>query len=153
MTRTGASAAVRPATSGGAAPARQHIRAFPALLSQVGEARRFLASVLADCPFIDEAILCLSELAANACIHSASRLPGGTFTMHVSVRPGEQVRLEVADNGGPWIARAHDDDRPHGLTIVAGLARDYGVHGDVFGRLSWATLDWPHSPEQTCANT
>jgi serine/threonine-protein kinase RsbW len=153
MTRTGASAACRPATTGGTAPARQHIRAFPALLPQVGEARRFLASVLADCPIIDEAVLCLSELAANACIHSASRLPGGTFTAHVLVRPGVQVRLEVADNGGPWIASAHDDDRPHGLTIVAGLAHDHGVHGDVFGRLSWAILDWPHSPEQTRTST
>ncbi len=146
MTRTGAGAAVRQPASGGTAPSRQHSRAFPALLPQVGEARRFLADVLASYPRIDEAVLCLSELAANACLHSDSRLPGGTFTVRVCVRPGEQVRLEVVDKGGPWAASAHDDDRPHGLAIVASLACDYGVDGDgdgAVGRLAWVTLDWP----------
>jgi hypothetical protein len=147
MTRTGAGAAVRQPASGGTAPSRQHSRAFPALLPQVGEARRFLADVLASYPRIDEAVLCLSELAANACLHSDSRLPGGTFTVRVCVRPGEQVRLEVVDKGGPWAASAHDDDRPHGLAIVASLACDYGVDDDdgdgAVGRLAWVTLDWP----------
>ena len=144
MTRTGAGAAVRQPASGGTAPSRQHSRAFPALLPQVAEARRFLADILAGYPLIDEAVLCLSELAANACLHSESRRSGGTFTVRVWVRAGDQVRLEVVDKGGPWAACARDDDRPHGLTIVASLARDSGVCGDAAtGRLAWATLDWP----------
>jgi Histidine kinase-like ATPase domain len=139
ITPTGTHAVVRPADAV-PAPLRQYERAFPALTPQVAEARRFLARILSGCTVADDAILCLSELAANACLHSASQLPGGTFTVRVLILDGAEVRIEVADNGGPWTAR-DGDDRPHGLTIVASLASDSGVAGDtVTGRTSWATF-------------
>ena len=47
-------------------------------------------------------ILCASELAANAAVHSRSRLPGGTFTVRATVSPGLHARVEVEDNGGAW---------------------------------------------------
>jgi hypothetical protein len=128
---------------------RKLSRVFAALPSQVGEARRFVAGFLSGCPVAGDAILCLSELAANACLHSASLLPGGVFTVRILVRDGDHVRIEVADNGGPWTTDAHADDWPHGLAIVAALASESGRCGDPeTGWLAWATLNWPKTAEQ-----
>jgi two-component sensor histidine kinase len=122
---------------------RQYGRAFPALPHQVRQARTFLASLLADCPAADDAILCLSELASNCILHSASQLPGGTFTVGVEIREGAYVLIEVHDNGGPWHRHSHCDDRPHGLNIVASVAAESGVCGNaVTGWISWARIDW-----------
>jgi hypothetical protein len=41
-------------------------RIFPARADQVREARAFLRAALDGCPAADDAILCISELAANA---------------------------------------------------------------------------------------
>ncbi len=50
----------------------------------------------------------------------------------------------MADLGGPWRRRQHDD-RPHGLDIVAALtgADGWGTEmtGDG-GRVVWARLSW-----------
>jgi hypothetical protein len=108
-------------------------------------ARTFLAAAIADCPVAADAVLCLSELATNSVLHSASREPGGTFTVRA------YVRIEVEDADGPWQARIPDgDSRPHGLEIVRAIAADYGVTGGALaGRVAWARLDWPDSPAAT----
>jgi serine/threonine-protein kinase RsbW len=111
-------------------------RAFPATLRQTGEARRFLSGILADFATADDAILCLSELAANATIHSHSRRPGGHFTVRAEIRPGDRLRVEVQDQGGPWTRPgaqpepSHDGPHGRGLVIVGRLARDWGRSGD-----------------------
>ena len=76
-------------------------RAFPATAAQVREARQFLAGILDGRQAADDAILCLSELATNATIHSRSREPGGHFRVRAE-RHGSHVRVEVTDQGGPW---------------------------------------------------
>jgi len=120
-----------------------HTRVFPARPDQVRTARHFTADVLAGCPVADEAVLCVSELATNCVIHSAAAQWGGTFTVRVEARAGESVRLEVADEGGPW-REPVPDDRLHGLGIVRELARESGVAGGRFtGWVVWARLDWP----------
>jgi anti-sigma regulatory factor (Ser/Thr protein kinase) len=127
-----------------ATPPRKHEQVLPARLDQVRVARAFLATVLAGCPAADEAIGCISELAANSCLHSASRQAGGTFTVRAEIHEGSYVWIEVEDNGGPWDKRAHCDGRPHGLDIVGELAAAWGVDGDPStGRVTWARLDWP----------
>ncbi len=127
-----------------AGPPRTHCQAFPARAEHVSEARKFLAVALANCQVAEDAVLCLSELASNSVIHSASRQPGGTFTVRAEIRHGDHVRIEVHDAGGPWTGRAHSDGRPHGLDIVRALAADCGVSGDALtGRTVWARLDWP----------
>jgi anti-sigma regulatory factor (Ser/Thr protein kinase) len=119
-------------------------RAFPATAPQVREARRFLAGVLEGCPAADDAILCISELAANSCLHSASGKADGTFTVRAEIHEGDYVWIEVEDNGGPWERRAHPDGRPHGLDIVRALAADSGIDGDpLTGWIVWARIEWP----------
>ena len=129
-----------------AAPASDSVgessRVFAAVTGQVGEARRFAESALGASPLTSDAVLCISELAANACLHSASRLPGGTFTVRVLTR--ESVRIEVTDDGGYWARRTHGDARPHGLKIVAAVASESGISGGPqAGWLIWATLRFP----------
>jgi hypothetical protein len=67
----------------------------------------------------DDVILCVSELAANAVLHSNSRRPGGTFTVRIESCPGAYIRIEVEDDGGPWIARAPTRQAAAGLTSSA----------------------------------
>ena len=89
-------------------------RAFPATPAQVRKARQFLAGILDGCPAADDAILCLSELVTNACLHSRSREPGGYFRVRAETR-GSHVRVEVSDQGGPG-------SRPHATTASIAAA-------------------------------
>jgi len=111
----------------------QHIRAV----------RADLRPVLGDSPRADDAILCASELAANAALHSHSRLPGGTFTIQAIISPGRYTRIEVQDNGGPWNQAMVDPARHHGLVIVRAVADEWGINGDHASRTIWARFDWP----------
>ena len=121
-------------TSGGTYPgAAEHIRTV----------RADLRLLLHDCPMADDVIVCASELAANAALHTNSRLPGGTFTVRVSISPGHSIRIEVEDNGGPWTAAITDPSGHHGLDIVGALATEWGTEGDHTARITWARFDWP----------
>ena len=104
-------------------------RAFPAAPGQVRAARQFLAGILEGCPAAGDAILCLSELATNAAVHSRSGEPGGLFRVRVQ-RHGDYIRVEVSDQGGPWApATARDEENGRGLLVVAQLARSWGRTG------------------------
>ena len=116
---------------------------LPAHADQVQVARAFLAAVLDGCPAASDAVLCVSELATNAVLHSASRNPGGTFTVRAAVFD-DCVRIEVEDNGGVWDEHPHRDNRSHGLDIVRELAADCGRHGGpLTGWVAWARFQWP----------
>jgi len=109
----------------------------------VRQARADARDLLAGCPAADEVILCLSELAANAVVHSNSRRPGGTFTVRIGSRPGADIRLEVEDDGGPWLASAPDPGSGRGLDIIGALAAEWGVATSPAGRTVWARFDCP----------
>ena len=119
-------------------------RAFAATLMQAREARRFLAAILDGRRGADDAVLCLSELAANATIHSHSRRPGGHFTVRAEMR-GDRLRVEVHDEGGPWIWPQREDAwRGRGLLIVSKLARTWGRIGDsATGWTVWFDMESP----------
>jgi anti-sigma regulatory factor (Ser/Thr protein kinase) len=131
---------VRPATH---APCTwTHV--FPARAEQVRHARKLLTLALDGCPMAEEIVLCLSELASNSVLHSASREPGGVFTVRAEIHHGERVRIEVRDDGGPWRERLAPTDRPHGLDIVRAVAAECGVDGSALtGWTAWARFDWP----------
>ena len=114
-------------------------RAFPASPPQIREARRFLATILDGCPATNDALLCLSELATNAILHSRSRASGGQFTVHVQ-RQGDHLRVEVRDQGGPWTPPAltgPGEQNGRGLAIVSQLAHTWGRSGDEAGWTVW----------------
>ena len=111
-----------------AVPPCRHEQVFPGCLEQVGASRRFLAGLLAGTPVADDAVFCVSELAANCVTHSSSGQPGGTFTVRVEIRAGDYIWLEVAGGGGVW-QPAELDGRQHGLEIIGQLASDAGVAG------------------------
>ena len=127
-------------TTAAAAGIRRHTGTYPAEPGQVRLARAALAGWLAGCPQADEAILVASEFATNSVLHSASR-HGGAFTLRAEVGQGG-LRIEVEDGGGPWCEGPGDDGRPHGFDVVAAIAGagNWGIEGDVRGRVAWARL-------------
>ena len=119
-------------------------RTFPATAAQVREARLFLAGILGDQRFAADALLCLSELASNAVVHSRSREPGGSFTVRAQL-DGQRLRVEVGDQGGPWHtptrASTHKEDG-RGLLIVGQLAARWGCEGHSrYGWTVWYELE------------
>ena len=117
----------------------------------VAGARRFVADGLRTWGrdlLVDDATLCVSELAGNATLHSAS-----TF-MEVAMRPvGEAVRISVEDDGAtpaaavaPQVRLGVDTRRSaeattgRGLAIVSMLASDWGVETTRHGKRVWAQL-------------
>jgi serine/threonine-protein kinase RsbW len=128
---------------------RTCIRSFRASPDQVGEARRFLAQALGDCPTAPDAVACLSELVTNSVLYSNSRRPGGRIVVRAFLRPAS-LRVEVEDEGGPWERRhGHDDQRGRGLAIVDALATDWSVSGDGTSRTVWFEIGEyaPAAPE------
>jgi serine/threonine-protein kinase RsbW len=116
---------------------------YPGNAEHISAVRADLRVLLSDCPLADDVILCASELAANAAVHSNSRLAGGSFTVRAKIEPGHCAWIEVEDNGGPWIPATSDPSRYHGLDITRVLAADWGIEGDHTTRTIWARFDWP----------
>ena len=117
-------------------------RVFAGDAGQVRAARRFLAGLLDGCPATGDALLCVSELATNAVLHSRSGGPGGRFTVRATRRAGS-VRVEVVDEGGPWgHERDGDGQSGRGLLIVGELASRWGREDGAGRRTMWFELDW-----------
>ena len=118
-------------------------RVFPGEERQLGVLRRWLASLLPDCPARDDVACVASELGSNAVRHTASGREGWfavEITFHRSV-----VRVAVADCGAPAGPRVIDDpagEHGRGLLVVKGLSARTGVCGDHRGRLVWADVPW-----------
>ncbi|SRR6266568_1889155 len=113
-------------------------RLFPSEERQLAALRRWLASLLPQCPARDEVALVANELASNAIRHSASGR-GGQLAVEVTWR-GNVVRVAVADSGGPAEPHVIDDpasEHGWGLLLVRGLSARTGVCGDHRGRLIW----------------
>jgi serine/threonine-protein kinase RsbW len=119
---------------------------YPGSTEYIRAVRADLRVVLRGCPMANDVILCASELAANAALHSNSCLPGGTFTVRAVISPGQYTRIEVEDNGGLWTPAVSDPTQHHGLDIVHTLASEWGIDGGQSGRTTWARFDWSEGP-------
>jgi hypothetical protein len=114
---------------------------FHGTADQLSRVRREVTRHLGGCPVADDAVLVASELAANAIVHSRSR--GEFFTIRVQLHR-EHCQVECQDAGGPW-RPWRQDDRPHGLAIVAALTGPDGwgtKNASDGGRIVWARLSW-----------
>jgi anti-sigma regulatory factor (Ser/Thr protein kinase) len=117
---------------------------YPGVPEAVTAARHHVAHALAEAPCIDDALFALTEVAANAVVHSRSGRPGGWFTVAADVVPGVLAAVVVTDQGGPWAGRAADT-YPHGLEIVRRMATEVRVDGDQGGRTVWVIFPWKAS--------
>lgn len=115
---------------------------YPGTTEHISAARAGLRTLLDGCPRADDIVLCISELATNAVLHSRSRLADGSFTIRGKASPGGYCLIEVEDEGGHWTPTVADPGHGHGLTIVQALADDWGIDGDHRGRRVWARFDW-----------
>jgi len=118
----------------------------PGGTEHVRAVRADLRVVLQECPRADDVILCASELAANAAMHSRSRLLGGTFIVRATLSTDLYARIEVQDDGGPWNQGMIDPTRHHGLDIVRAFADEWGINGDYTSRTIWAQFNWSDQP-------
>lgn len=137
-----------------AAGCRRYEGTWPGFTHQIRHLRAALRETLDGCPLADDALLVVSELAANAAIHSSSR-DGGKFTVRLEAH-ASHIRVEVDDQGGPWHPRPPDEERPHGLELIAAIAGpgNWGIRGDESGRTVWATLKQllENSPRSLCCS-
>jgi serine/threonine-protein kinase RsbW len=122
------------------ATATRYTDTHPGRTDQVRRVRHAVARYLERCPAANNAVLIVSELAANAIVHSASR--GAFFTIRAELH-ADYVWIEAEDLGGPWYCRP-PDGRPHGLDVVEALTGPdgWGVETTTGGgRVVWARLD------------
>jgi anti-sigma regulatory factor (Ser/Thr protein kinase) len=109
-------------------------RSFPGELDSARAARHYVTAVLAaaDESLVGDAEIVITELAANAVLHARS-----AFTVTIVWSAGV-VRIAVQDSaggGGPL-----DLKQGHGLSVVAQLARRWGVDRRAGGKVVWAEL-------------
>src|SRR5260370_35690075 len=126
--------------------------ARPGAVRSIRQARRWLAALLAGHPVADDAVLCLSELATNASVHSRSRQPGGSYSIRTAAGPAV-VRVEVTDQGGPCHGSTGDSCRGRGLPGGAALASSWGVTGGSGGRHGWGEVTAAATPPRSDRGT
>jgi serine/threonine-protein kinase RsbW len=124
-------------------PQRSWEQSYPGTADQLRHVRSALRSFLGGCPVEDDAVHLLSELSANAVMHSDSGKSGGTFTIRAQ-HVGGYVRAEVEDQGSDWHGElSAAATRPHGLYLLLTLASACGTERISRAHLVWFRLDYP----------
>lgn len=116
----------------------------PGFPEEVSRARRWTRDILRDSPLAEDAELIVSELSANAILHTASGRQTGSFHLALAVSP-QVVALSVTDEGGTGTApkvEHLDDQAEHGrgLGMVSALAHRVVVHSSHGGHTVTAEL-------------
>lgn len=124
-------------------PQRLWEQPYPGTVDQLRYVRAALREFLGDCPVADDAVHLLSELSANAIVHTDSGKRGGTFTVRVQHFPDSYVWGEVEDQGSTWDGNLSRSARhPHGLYLVERLASDCGVERVSRVHVVWFRIDY-----------
>ncbi|HTJ75896.1 MAG TPA: ATP-binding protein [Acidimicrobiales bacterium] len=114
---------------------------FQAVPASAGQARRFVESALADsglAEMADTAMLLVSELVANAVLHS-----GTPLEVVVAVDP-DGARLEVHDGSGQLPTRRHYSTMSgtgRGMMLVERMATAWGAEATAGGKVVWCRID------------
>lgn len=125
-----------------AAPVLYWRRTFPGRPEQACAVRQFVAALLPDRPRLDEVLLAVGELVANALRHTKSGR-GGVFAVDV-LHATDGTAVAVTDEGGPDEPVARDAaelaECGRGLRTVSLLADSWGWHGNHSGRTVMAVF-------------
>ncbi|MET9070618.1 ATP-binding protein [Streptomyces sp. NPDC004232] len=127
----------------------------PGFPEEVSRARRWTRDILRGSPLAADAELIVSELSANAILHTASGLESGRFHLALAVSP-QVIALSVTDDGGTATApkvedQAEDAEHGRGLDMVSAIAHRVVVHESDSGHTVTAELFAQPYPEgQPC---
>ncbi|MEU6604107.1 ATP-binding protein [Streptomyces shenzhenensis] len=105
----------------------------PGFPEEVSRARRWTRDILHGSPLAEDAELIVSELSANAILHTASGRERGSFHLALAVS-AQVVALSVTDEGGtgsaPPKVEHQDQEAEHGrgLGMVSTLAHRVIIH-------------------------
>ncbi|WP_327584013.1 ATP-binding protein [Nonomuraea sp. NBC_00507] len=134
---------------------------FPGVPSAVPAARHCVSNVLRAAGHRDTTgvQLVVSELVANALMHSVSGLAGGLIIVDVRAIGDGIARIDVMDDGGLTVPRMRQpsdmDSSGRGFHIVEATALRWGIGDNALGgRAAWAevlttddsTLDMSSAP-------
>ncbi|MDI1458231.1 ATP-binding protein [Streptomyces sp. ATE26] len=116
----------------------------PGFPEEVSRARRWTRDILRGSPLADDAELIVSELSANAILHTSSGREHGSFHLAVAVS-AQVVAVSVTDDGGTGTApkvEHQDQDAEHGrgLGMVSVIAHRVVVHDSDQGHTVTAEL-------------
>lgn len=116
----------------------------PGFPEEVSRARRWTRDILRGSPLVEDAELIVSELSANAILHTASGRQAGSFYLAVEVSP-QMVALSVTDDGDAGTAPTveHQDEEAEygrGLDMVSAIAHRVVVHDSDKGHTVTAEL-------------
>ncbi|MGW3202679.1 ATP-binding protein [Streptomyces sp. NPDC001135] len=123
----------------------------PGFPEEVSRARRWTRDILRGSPLAADAELIVSELSANAILHTASGQESGRFHLALAVSP-QVIALSVTDDGGAATApkvedQVEDAEHGRGLGMVSAIAHRVVVHDSDGGRTVTAELFAQPSPE------
>ncbi|MFC4009372.1 ATP-binding protein [Nonomuraea purpurea] len=119
---------------------------MPGVNSSVPLLRQYVTLVLTAAGHQDlEAVrLVLTELSANAVLHTRSGDPGGLVTVEVSEISDRLARIEVSDDGAQTVPRLRQtgdgEDHGRGLQLVEALSVRWGVKRSFPGNTVWAEI-------------
>ncbi|MEU1458518.1 ATP-binding protein [Streptomyces avermitilis] len=116
----------------------------PGFPEEVSRARRWTRDILRGSPLAEDAELIVSELSANAILHTASGRESGSFHLALAISP-QVVALSVTDDGGTGHApkvehQGQEAERGRGLGMVSAIAHRVVVHDSDGGHTVTAEL-------------